>query len=311
MEIKRTICPCCGATIMANTGAARARCEYCRQIIDFAEPETDSKNYGNAEDIMDRQITELANRIISLKKPLDKKNGAEGRCRYLKREIERHESNKSSEVSIAGEIFFATFINLIICSMFLLSGISYTGSWFVIFPILGFIGLEIIAVHLLAPLKVKKEVEYNKNMARLLNEKRETEALIDEIEGKYNFDFLPKQYQNSKDIDGLYRIVTVRRVNKLSMAISLYEVEIENKKIIDRQNKMIREQQEMIKEQQKQLRRSEHQANEARRRAQEEAEYRAKRERDRDIADTIEDIASIGATIYVGSKIWNHIKKMF
>lgn len=67
----------------------------------------------------------------------------------------------------------------------------------------------------------------------------------------------------------------------------------------------------MIKEQQKQLRRSEHQANEARRRAQEEAEYRAKRERDRDIADTIEDIASIGATIYVGSKIWNHIKKMF
>jgi prefoldin subunit 5 len=64
--------------------------------------------------------------------------------------------------------------------------------------------------------------------------------------------------------------------------------------MLDNQNRMLAQQQEMLKQQIEQL--------EVNRQALEEAKRANRR-------DKVQDIASIGTTIYVGTKIWDHIKK--
>lgn len=294
MDTRRILCPGCGAQLVIKNGYKKIKCDYCGGIVNVNTLDSDEGIMQRAIEAEERRIDELAAKIISLKGPILSRKAKCEKLSELNNEIQYKTNNKEELTSVKGEISSATMVIGLICVGFWFYGTYNTGAWFIIFPILAFVGLELIAMHFIMPKKNHKEEAYNIMMNELSRQRVELEAEIAEIDNRYNINFIPMQYHNEKDINGIYNSVKVKRATNLGLAISLYENECKAKKMLDNQNRMLAQQQEMIKQQYEQLK--------VNRQALEEAKRANRR-------DKVQDIASIGTTIYVGTKIWDHIKK--
>lgn len=232
MELQTLKCPDCSGRVYVDHSQNRAKCEYCGRMFLLKD------NLGKTEDIQSnaRQVGSelesgrvepqsfvlpevLADRLVSLRRPLKDLAVLESRLSDSSIKFDNLSTKLSEEKTLAGKLKVFVLPIIIIILMY---AISSNGSTQTNSMVLGGVLALFSLILTLLIRRLRLSLLGNKTKASKA-QNMDLQSKIRSLHERYDFSLIPEEYRNAEDVAFLINSLKTKRARTIEQAINLYE----------------------------------------------------------------------------------------